>query len=60
MGKWPSISKVTGNELRRWNVLWHSKKCEVDYADMKTHLPDNLLLALGACKRIRSQIFIVS
>ena len=47
-----------GNELRRWNnILCNSKKHEVDSAGMETHLPDNLLLALGACDKDHSQIF---
>lgn len=31
-----------GSELRRWNALWH---------ELADNLPDNLLLALGACDK---------
>ena len=40
-----------GNELRRWNALWHKKKTEPVSAGLVPHLPDNLLLTLGACDR---------
>jgi hypothetical protein len=46
------LPKSLGNELRRWNVLWHGKNSELD--DSQSHistLPDNLLLALGACDK---------
>ena len=40
-----------GNELRRWNVLWHGKKQELDSGHSDTPLPDNLLQALGTCDK---------
>ena len=39
-----------GNELRRWNALWHKKGTEI-VSDSTGHLPNNLLLTLGACDR---------
>ena len=52
--------KSPGKVLRRWNVLWNSKKHEVDSANRETNLPDNLLQALSVLVRIGSQILIAS